>query len=117
MSKPLSEEDLKDLLGGINDVLQKKVSIDADSQRPKKDSGFKKMVSWLVMFFCEAPGEPSMRRLLCFCAFVFGVAICFLGLKHEITEAVKTIAITILSLSFGAMAAGRFAEAMDRSGQ
>ena len=103
MPQILSDEDIK----AFNQLLQKIENKGEDQQRLKKVTGF----------FCEAPGEWSMRRLLCFCAFVFGVAICFLGLKYEITETVKTIAITILSLSFGAMAAGRFAEAMDKGGQ
>jgi len=71
-------------------------------------------LGWVSIMLSERPGEPSIRRVLCLCAFLFGVSMCYFGLKHEISDSVKTITITILSLAFGALTAGRFAEAMDK---
>jgi uncharacterized membrane protein len=73
------------------------------------------MFSWLSLLLSEAPGEPSIRRVLCLCAFLFGCALCLLGLRYEISGSVKDIAIFMLTSAFGAVTAGRFAEAIERN--
>jgi hypothetical protein len=74
------------------------------------------MLSWLSLLLSEAPGEPSIRRVLCLLAFLLGAAMCLLGLRHEIPAAAKDIAMLLITLAFGALTAGRFAEAMDKTG-
>jgi hypothetical protein len=72
------------------------------------------MLSWLSALLSEAPGEPSLRRVLCLAAFLFGCALCLLGLRYEIGPGVRDVAIFIVTAAFGAVTAGRFAEALDR---
>ena len=72
------------------------------------------LLYWLSMLFCEAPAEPSIRRVVFFFAFVFGMAVCGLGIAgYEISSPVQTIAITIITSASGAMGLGRIAEAIE----
>jgi hypothetical protein len=73
------------------------------------------MSKWLSALLCEAPGEPSVRRVVFALSFVFAVVICFIGLKIQISETVERIVITIVTAAFGVVGIGRFAEAMDRN--
>lgn len=72
------------------------------------------MGNWISLLLSEAPGEPSIRRVVFALAFVFGAALCFLGVWTDIPSSVERIAITIISAAAGAVGAGRFAEAMER---
>jgi len=72
------------------------------------------VTNWFSILFSEAPGEPSIRRVVFALSFVFGAALCFLGVWTDIPAAVERIAITIIGAAFGVMGIGRFAEAMDR---
>jgi hypothetical protein len=72
------------------------------------------MLNWLSLLLSEAPGEPSLRRVLCLAAFIFGCALCLLGLRFEISPGVRDLAIFIVTAAFGAVTAGRFAEAIDK---
>ena len=71
---------------------------------------------WLGMAFCEAPGEPSIRRIVFGLVFVFAMGLCVAGLWLEVAETVKTIAITLITTAAGVVGIGRFAEALDGKG-
>ena len=61
-------------------------------------------------FFEEAPGVKSVRRLIFFAAFVFGVGMCIAGIWLPVNETVAGITKTIVISAFGVMGAGRIAE-------
>ena len=72
------------------------------------------MSKWLDMLFSEAPGEPSIRRVMFAVVFLFAMALCIAGLFLAIPEAVKTIAITLITSAAGVVGVGRLAEALDK---
>jgi dipeptide/tripeptide permease len=71
------------------------------------------MLKWLSRLLSEGDGEPSLRRYLCFGAFLLCCSLCLLGLKFEMSGSVKDLATTMIVTSFSAVTVGRFAEAMD----
>jgi hypothetical protein len=71
------------------------------------------MLSWLSLLLSEAPGEPSIRRVLCAIVTLTCCALCF---WPGLTALGKDLAAVALVTAFGAVTAGRFAEAMDRRG-
>jgi uncharacterized membrane protein len=72
------------------------------------------MLKWFSEMLCESPDEPSIRRVLCLAAFLFGCGLCLLGLRYDINGGVKDLATTIIIAAFSAVGIGRFAEAMDK---
>jgi len=71
------------------------------------------MKHWLYGLFEEAPGEPSIRRVVFAAAFVFGTLFCLLGLCCSVSPEVERVAIAIVTGAFGVMGVGRFAEAWE----
>jgi hypothetical protein len=71
------------------------------------------MLNWLSLLLSEAPGEPSIRRVLCALATLVGLGLCFCP---GLTSNGKDVAIFIIMSAYAAMTAGRFAEAMDQRG-
>jgi hypothetical protein len=69
--------------------------------------------SWLKRLLSEGDGEPSVRRVVFFMSFLFGVFFCVAYREAEISNNVKEIVITIISGSFGVMGLGRVAEALE----
>lgn len=67
------------------------------------------MKQWLYGLFQEAPGEPSVRRVVFFLAFLFGAGLCLLGFRFDVGEPVERLAMAIVTCAFGVMGAGRFA--------
>jgi len=72
------------------------------------------MFNWLSLAHSEAPGEPSIRRIIFSVTFISVIALCFCGLKWPIPDNVRTISIALITAAAGAVGAGRFAEAFDR---
>jgi len=68
-------------------------------------------------FLEEAPGVKSVKRLVFFTAFIFGVAMCGVGFFIPISEPVKELAITIVTAAFGMMGVGVLAEAWESKRQ
>jgi hypothetical protein len=68
---------------------------------------------WLKRMLSEGDGEPSVRRVVFFLSFVFGVAFCIANRQIEISNGIKEIAITIITASFSVMGLGRVAEALE----
>jgi hypothetical protein len=66
------------------------------------------------MLLSEGEGEPSTRRVLCVTVTLLCCVLCLLGLKYGIDGGVKDLATMMLTITFGAMTAGRFAEAIER---
>lgn len=69
---------------------------------------------WLSMLFSEAPGEPSIRRVVFAVVFAAAVLLWFIGIFKEIPVNVWDMAKTTVYAASGVMGAGRFAEALER---
>jgi len=74
------------------------------------------MRNWLSELLSESPGEPSIRRVVFALSFLFGAALCFVGLWTDIPSNVSTLAITIIGAAFGVMGVGRITEAFEDKG-
>jgi len=68
------------------------------------------MRDWFSELLSESPGEPSIRRVVFFLSFLFGAALCFVGVFTDIPTSVLTLATTIVGLSFGLMGVTRIFE-------
>jgi hypothetical protein len=75
------------------------------------------MLNWLSLLFSEGEGEPSIRRVVFFLSFIFGVVLCLIGFWCDISPPVERVAITIIGAAFGVMGVGRIAEAVERQGK
>jgi len=74
------------------------------------------MREWLSLMLSEAPGEPSVRRVVFFVVFVSAILLWVLGIfvtvPPDVWDVVKT---TILAAS-SVMGVGRVAEIFERRG-
>lgn len=72
------------------------------------------MRNWISLMLSEAPGEPSVRRVVFFIAFWITAAIELLGIWFPPSDALANLVITVFITCAGTVGIGRVGEALER---